>query len=834
MKSSTKQAKKGKNKERLITYRWVAVGTLVAYTAIGSHQIALAGAAGRMQVPQPTQQTDATPATIRFEIPAGVLGEVFGTFHALTGIDVDFLKEGIRNVNSPGLSGRYTSIQALERLLSGTHVRYRFAGANQIVLDLTPVQQEITVNAGSPDLEQVASAKYTEPILDTPQSISVVSPQIMSEQNTTTLRDALRNVAGISLAAGEGSSQGDNLTIRGFTARNDIFLDGMRDFGSYYRDTFNQEDVQVLEGPSAITFGRGTTGGVVNNVSKAPALTSFLQGNATGGSDLTRRLALDINEPLPGAGTGTAFRLNLMGDDNKVAGRDIAEYRRYGFAPTIAFGLGGSTRAAFGYFHQSESDTPDYGIPWLFNAAAPVARSNYYGFRDANFLRTNDDILTAKVEHDFKPGFTLRNVIRYANEARNAQITEPQITACSTSPAAGCATLATPLTSILITRNQINVDSVETMLDNQTDAMLHFRTGFIRHALVAGVEGIHETSDPTRNTITGVPTTSLVSPNESQPYAGTATPSTAVEVKADTAGAYLLDTMQLGGKLSLIAGGRWDRFAANYSQQVAPVTAFSQTIGLTSWRGAIVYKPMPNASVYADAGNSFNPSAESLSLSAATAITPPEKSLTFELGGKWDLASGRFSANAAIFRTDKTNAREPDPNNPLQNVLGGNQRVDGFQLSLSGRPSERLRVLAGYALLDGKVISSQYYPQSIGAELANVPRNTFNFWSTYRLPWRQIETGAGGNFVDRRTASSTAPFVAAPTGLSSPATVNLLKAVPGYWVFNAMLKYPLGERASLQVNFNNLTNNYYYDQVHPAHIVPGAGFSALAGINFRF
>ena len=127
-------------------------------------------------------------------------------------------------------------------------------------------------------MEQVASAKYTSTILDTPQSISVVPQQIMAEQNTTTLRDALRNVAGISLAAGEGSSQGDNLTIRGFTARNDIFLDGMRDFGSYYRDTFNQQEVQVLEGPSAITFGRGTTGGVVNKVSKTPEMSSVHPG----------------------------------------------------------------------------------------------------------------------------------------------------------------------------------------------------------------------------------------------------------------------------------------------------------------------------------------------------------------------------------------------------------------------------------------------------------------------------------------------------------------------------------------------------------------------------
>ncbi len=182
-------------------------------------------------------------------------------------------------------------------------------------------------------------------------------------------------MAGISLAGWQACSVGDKLTIRGFI-RNDIFLDGMRDFGSYYRDTFDQEEVQVLEGPSAVTFGRGTTGGVVNEVSKSPEMNRFISGNTTLGSDLTRRISADINEPLPQLGSGAVFRLNVMGNDNKVADRDDAEYRRYGFAPSLALGLDGPTRVTISYFHQSENDTPDYGIPWLFDAPAPVARNN--------------------------------------------------------------------------------------------------------------------------------------------------------------------------------------------------------------------------------------------------------------------------------------------------------------------------------------------------------------------------------------------------------------------------------------------------------------------------
>ncbi len=226
------------------------MGSLVAYTAIGGQKVTLANAQQKQNSPSQGQPQAPLP-THRFEIPPGVLGDVLDSFHGVTGLEITVANPGIRNVSSPGVSGVFTNEQALQHLLVGTGATYRFTGPTAVSLDLAAVQQSVTVNASALDAEQdqVASAKYALPILDTPQSVSVVPQQIMSEQNTTTLRDALRNVAGISLAAGEGSSQGDNLTIRGFTARNDIFLDGMRDFGSYYRDTFNQEEVQVLEGP---------------------------------------------------------------------------------------------------------------------------------------------------------------------------------------------------------------------------------------------------------------------------------------------------------------------------------------------------------------------------------------------------------------------------------------------------------------------------------------------------------------------------------------------------------------------------------------------------------
>jgi catecholate siderophore receptor len=801
-----------------VAYRWAAMGTLVAYSAIGTKTINIARA---QDIPsphstnRPAYQTQGSQPVRRFDIPAGSLDTVLADFEQVSNLTVVVSKKGIGSLASPGVSGVYTPEQALEKLLAGTGLTYRFESARTASLDLKDVATSVEVTT-SVDALATAIPKFSESPLDTPKTISAVSQQVMRQQGTTTLRDALRNVAGISLAAGEGGAQGDNLTIRGFTARNDLYIDGMRDFGSYYRDPFNTQEVEVLQGPSSVAFGRGSTGGVVNQATKAPALSRFISGDADFGTDLTRRGTIDINLPLPKLGSGAAFRLNVMGNEGNVAGRDVAENRRFGIAPSLSLGLGTPTRWTFSYFHQNADDIPDYGIPWLFNGPAPVPHNNYYGLKDDNYLRTYDDIGTAKVEHDVNGNFMLRNQVRYANYVRDALITEPQVPSS--------VTLGTPLSSISITRHEIGVNSVESFLDEQADMIARFKTGFIRHNIVSGVEVGRETSNPTRPAWANVPPTSLLDPNFDQRLSGNMTISSIVNTTSITAGAYVLDTMNLGKHWDVAGGFRWDRFDTDYKQSATPASAFNRVDQMPSWRAALVYKPVSIGSIYFDAGTSFNPSAESLSLSTSTANLPPEKNLTYEFGSKWDFSQRRLSVRTALFQTEKLNAREPDPTNPLLNVLAGAQRVRGAQFEVRGRLTSRWEMLSSYAYLDGKVVSSSYYPDAIGAPLANVPRNTFNFWSTHRLPWR-LETGFGGNYVSSRTSSATKPL--------DPAT-GLLKEAPAYWVFNAMAKRRLTEHLDLQVNVNNITNRYYYDQLHPAHIVLGPGRSALVGLLFKF
>jgi catecholate siderophore receptor len=621
-------------------------------------------------------------------------------------------------------------------------------------------------------------------------------------------------VAGISLAAGEGGAQGDNLTIRGFSARSDLFIDGMRDFGSYYRDPFNYQEVEVLQGPSSVTFGRGSTGGVVNQATKLPQTGRLLAGSLEFGTDATRRVTADLDQPLS---ESSAFRVNLMGHESGAAGRDIAETRRYGIAPSLAFGIGKPTRFTLSYLHEQANDTPDYGVPWLFDHPAPVPHESYYGFEHGNFLKTDVDLGTAKFEHDFSPGITMRSQARYANYGRDARITEAKVT---TIPVV---TPETTLADIDVTRNQIAVNSGETFFENQTDVIFTFRTGVIRHKVVAGVEAGRETSDPIRYGFAGVPNTSLLNPDTHDLFTGTQSVRSRVNAATVSVGSYALDTLRFGQHWELTGGVRVDRFDADYHQSFpTPELQFNRVDVMTSWRGAVVYKPASNGSVYFDYGNSFNPSAESLSLSAANADTSPEENKTYEVGTKWDFR--KLSMRSAALRTDKTNAREPSVDDPTLNVLSGGQQVNGIQLEVNGRLTSRWQIFSGYAYLDSKVVDSLAFPLSIGAQLANVPRNAFNLWSSYRLT-KKLEVGGGSQFVDRRTASSTAQ--------NDPVT-GLLKQIPGYWVFSAMANYPLSEHIDFQVNVYNLANKYYYDLPHPGHIVLGPGRSALMGFNFKF
>lgn len=706
----------------------------------------------------------------------------------------------------------YSKILMLSATLSGLSFSLAH-GANNDGKTILPTVTVEATRSGSGSYKadnSSVSGKIAAPLLDTPKSVTVISRKLLDDKNITTMRDALRNSPGISLGAGEASVQGDSLTIRGFTARSDFFLDGMRDFGSYYRDPFNMDSIEVLEGPDSILFGRGSTGGVVNQVSKKPKLRSFNDATLNVGTDNTKRVTADVNKKLA---TNSALRLNIMGHNSNVAGRDSAENTRYGFAPSLALGLGTKTRLNISYFYQHEDNIPDYGIPWFFEKPAKVNKKNYYGFENTNFLKTTANIGTIKLEHDFNESFTLRQQLRYAQYDRNVQVSEARIPSNITR--------STPLSDIAVTRNQIARNSVETLASSQTDLTSKFQTATLHHTLVTGIELSRETSKPKQINFTGVPSTSLVSPNSDQAFAGVGTVSSRVESTANTMAVYFVDTINLTKQWDLIGGLRYDHVDSEYHQSVTPVANFSGTDEMLSWRGGIVFKPLPIGSIYFSAGTSFNPSIENLTLAANNANLDPEKSKTYEVGTKWSLLQKRLNADFAIFRDEKTNARVTDPNNAALEVLEGKQRVDGFLVKLSGQLTKQWQAMAGYTYMDSEVLKATLKYQE-GLPLGNAPRHTLTFWNSYMLPFK-LEVGAGMNAISQRLASTT-----------RDATTNVLKTAPGYVTFDAMVKYPVVKGVSVQLNVYNLTNKYYYDQLHHAHVVPGPGRTALLSTVLSF
>ncbi len=657
--------------------------------------------------------------------------------------------------------------------------------------------------------------KLNRPLVDTPRTVTTVTRQLMDDQGVTKVSDALRNVPGISLAAGEGGNQGDNLMIRGFAARNDFFIDGMRDFGNYFRDSFNLESVEVVQGPSSVLFGRGSTGGVIQQNSKQAFLGSLRNASFMIGSNDTTRATADVNAKVS---EHSAFRLNAVAHKNKVAERDHAEYSRAAFAPSLAFGLGTDTRLTLNYLHQNEENIPDYGIPFYAGKPANVDRSNFYGYKSDDHLKTNVDITTAKFEHDFSKNLTFRNQTRYARYYRDVQVTEPQATSATS-----------------VKRNMKIRKSLETYLGNQTDLTHKFSTFGIKHEAVVGLAVENETSAPTTYTNSAA-TTDLSNPvqvaynNSATTFSGTS------RAKVETAGVYVLDAIKFNKSWELSLGARFDNMRTNYDNLAASGvrTINSRTDNLASHSIGLVYKPAQHGSIYFNRGTSFNPSAESLTLTNTSTVgannfnAKPEKNTNYEIGTKWDLFKKRLSTTFAVFRSDKENARENNPYGGTDQTNSGEQRVYGLLAQVSGNITDKWKMMAGYSYMDGKFVKSAKDASLKNRPLVNVPEHSFSLFTTYKFE-SQFEIGGGANFVSERFAGSSA------SGPTVDGVTGTLRNAPSYLVFNAMAKYPVSKKVDLQLNVNNLTNEYYYDQIRGGNaVVPGEGRVILLSTNIKF
>jgi catecholate siderophore receptor len=751
---------------------------------------------------------------LRFDIQPGRLSDVLAAFERSSGIEIRIATDAIRDIQSAGVTGVFTPEQALDRLLAGTGAGFTFSDLNVVTVDLAAVREFVAVTGRTPTVD---SPKYTQPLRDIPQTINVIPQTVMQQQGATTLRDVLRNVPGITFQAGEGGvPAGDALTIRGFSARTDMFIDGVRDFGGYSRDSFNLEQVEVAKGPSSAIAGRGSTGGSINQVSKAPYLGRAVFGTLGAGNADYRRGTLDVNQPLGSPESGVALRVNAMWTDSGVPGRDVVKSERWGVAPSLAVGLDKRTRATISHLHLTQDNIPEYGLPWVpantnpqlaahSNSQPPVDSSNFYGLRARDYEDTTTDVSTVQVDHSFNDRFTLRNTSRYGRNVRDSVITAPRFAAVNTSTA--------------INRQLQSRDMTDTIVANNTNTMGRFASGSLLHAISAGIELSREASENFARVGPAAPQADLFNPNPSDPYPGPIVRSGArTKGVATSAAAYAFDTVNLTPQVELTGGLRWERFDVDYeSVAVGGVTTpFERTDEMVSWRGAAVFKPMPNASVFAGVSTSFNPSAEGLALTAATVTLEPEKTRNFEVGSKWDLMQNRVSLSASLFRTEKTNARTPgvNPGDP-PTVLAGEQQVSGAELGISGRVTDKWLVIGGYAFMKSTIEASNT-PAEIDNALALTPNHTFNLWTTYDLPWH-LSIGGGAQYMDAvfRNATNTA-------------------TVPSYWLVNGLASYDVNSHLTLRLNMQNLTDEVYVDRIGGGHYIPGPRRQVMLTTDVKF
>jgi catecholate siderophore receptor len=607
-------------------------------------------------------------------------------------------------------------------------------------------------------LRKAASPKYTEDLVDTPQTITVVTKEVMDQQGLLLLRDVLTTLPGITFGAGEGGGgYGDSINLRGFSANSDITTDGVRDSAQYTRsDTFNLESLELVNGANSVYSGAGSVAGNINLVTKTAQAGDFDVLTLGAGTDSYGRITYDGNHDFD---NGTAFRINAMVHQNDVPGRDFEQFERWGIAPSLAFGLGSDTRFTLSYLHQEDDNTPQYGVPYYHNAfndgpLPGVDTSNYYGYHNIDTQEIEVDMLTGVFEHDFSDNVSLRSLARFQKVDQLTVVDATQGTWClenGINPANGraCSAPGSVPGSYLPSGPRGFVrDTSNGIAISQTDLTTHFNTGAIEHALVTGVSFSQESFDLDSGSLlrnpdgspVALPPMDLSDPDSR--YTGPINHflTGRTEGSLQNQAIYLFDTLKFNERWMLNLGARYEHNEGDSATwRIKTYTVPSDedpnpdnsNIGavlgrndvavndddLFSYRAGVIFKPVENASIYLSYANSKTPSKASVNgtctltseTGTANCTVDPESAVNVELGTKWELLDSRLALTAAVFRNERENFRvaDPDPTNPTgEQALDGRARVQGATLGVSGQVTRDWSLFANYTYLDSEVLSS--------------------------------------------------------------------------------------------------------------------------------
>jgi catecholate siderophore receptor len=739
----------------------------------------------------------------------------------------------------------------------------------------------VTVKADAIDnafkAEKVSSPKFTQPLVDTPQTIVVVKKELFQQQAATTLSEALRNTPGITLLMGENgnTATGDSIFMRGFDTQGSIFVDGIRDLGSISRDTFNTDQVEIAKGPAGVDNGRGAAAGYVNLSTKLANQESGTTGTLVGGTSHYQRVTLDSNQALSDT---SAVRVNVMKQDAGVDGRDQVENNLQGLAGSLALGLGTDTRTYLNILSMEQSGVPDGGIPTIgldgyYNAIfatgalkgqspARVSTDAFYGSTsDYNNVKAN--MVTVRIEQDLASGATLRNMSRYGRTHQDQLVT-----------GVNAITFTTPTnpSSWTIARSRQGKDQTNQILTNQTNLTASFDLGGIKHELSSGLEFIYESqlnhglalpfTSPTSSTAVAQAQANLYRPSTADVFQPVRRTGAKTDGETMTYAFYAQDTITFNEQWELSAGIRADRFHTKtdvITRQAAVTAPAPQAIpvgtlvgsdaqlsdDLFGWKLGGVYKPVTEGSIYVSyAMVELPPGGANFALNTTNAANNinnpnlnPQQGTNTELGTKWNLLDNKLFLTAALFRSTNENEIATNPDGSA--VQLGEKRVEGLELGAVGSLTDKWQISAGLAFMDNEITRGNRTvdnPATPGNEASGnneggaiqwSPKTTFTLWNSYTFD-SGLLVGAGARYIDTMVSSSSVN----KTALSTRSVYEF----GDYWVFDAMASYPLNKNVSVQLNILNLTDEDYVASLNNAgsRYFPGQPLSARLGVNVAF
>jgi catecholate siderophore receptor len=678
--------------------------------------------------------------------------------------------------------------------------------------------------------------KGLQDLRDIPQSVTVVTEKLIDDRNLDTVKEALKQTAGISFLAAEGGEE--DIRLRGFSLQGtgDVFVDGIRDPAFYERDTFNLDRLEVLRGSASMLFGRGSTGGAVNQVSKQARLLDMNQVDLTLGSHHYKRAVVDMNVKL---GDSSALRVNLMGTeaDNNGAGSSLD---KRGAALSLRTGIGERDEVQVNLYYLANRNGMNYGMPWIRPAPTspesestvlPLDPTATYGMAsDRNDGTATHGTFTHT--HRFSRNTELRTSARVGAYTRDQRAGTVRFAAAAQQPDRTAVSLANFGPNTVITRGtQLKIQDMDN-LNLQSDFSTRFKALGVEHELLAGVDLAHETKVvyAARTAAQGgvVPTkpdTRIGTPNDG----AVIDESVRVlrvnnEYTAQGAGVYAQDLIQVAPAWKLLLGARFDKLVGNYTTYGAPAnaaqangaaTGYRMDVGEWSKRVGLLFQPSDRQSLHLSAATSFNTSGDAYSLGTTNAETPPEQSINLELGGKLDSADKRFSTRFAVFRATKLRERNTDPLLPVV-VLSGKRHVAGLEWDVAGKLTPTWEVYGSYTWMPvARVDEAAPCPSTgqctqntpgerVGDRPPLTPRNSGAVWTTWQAT-QALRVGAGLTFRGRQQA------------------LRVLWEVPSYTVGDVMAEYRMSDAVTWKLNVSNVANTLYADQLYPGHYIPGAG-----------